>query len=422
MMERETMTIPQKVPELLAPAGDMEALRCAVQFGADAVYLAGTRFGMRSAPRNFTLDELREAVRFAHENGVRVYLTCNTLPRNYELQEIEAFIPEAATCGIDAFIATDLGVLRMLRRLAPQTEIHISTQAGVTNYASANVLYEMGARRIIPAREISLAEIAEIKRNIPPDMDVECFIHGAICVSFSGRCLLSNYMTNRDSNRGECAQPCRWTYNLVEERRPGEFYPLGEDEDGSYILNARDMCMIRHIPELVEAGVSSFKIEGRAKSNYYVSVVVNAYRCAIDGYLKNPSPDYVPEQWILDEVYKVSHREYCTGFFFGHPKDNAEIFYDQIYRRYCETVAEVLSYDGTYLHLRQRNKFCVGDEIEFLEPGKPPVTFKVPELLTEEGESVEAVPHPMMLFKMPMEKAVVPGSIVRRSTGELLEI
>ncbi len=416
------MTIPKKIPELLAPAGDMEALRCAVQFGADAVYLAGTKFGMRSGPRNFTLDELREAVDFCHNKGVRVYLTCNTLPRNDELRELEAFLPEAAGCGIDAFIATDLGVLRMLRTLAPQTEVHISTQAGITNYASANVLYEMGARRIIPAREISLAEIAEIRRRIPSDMDIECFIHGAICVSFSGRCLLSNYMTNRDSNRGDCAQPCRWTYNLVEERRPGEFYPLGEDEDGSYILNARDMCMIRHIPELVEAGVSSFKIEGRAKSNYYVSVVVNAYRCAIDGYLQNPSPDYVPQQWILDEVYKVSHREYCTGFFFGHPKDNAEIFYDQIYRRYYETSAEVLSWDGTYLHLRQRNKFRVGDEIEFLEPGKPPITVKVPELLTEEGESVEAVPHPMMLFKMPFPTAIEPGSIVRRATAELRDI
>ena len=422
LIGRGSMTIPKKVPELLAPAGDMEALHCAVQFGADAVYLAGTKFGMRSGPRNFTLDELREAVTLAHQNGVRVYLTCNTLPRNDELGDLETFLPQAAECGIDAFIATDLGVLRMIRERAPQTEIHISTQAGITNYASANVLYEMGARRIIPAREISLAEIALIRRMIPSDMDIECFIHGAICVSFSGRCLLSNYMTNRDSNRGECAQPCRWTYNLVEERRPGEFYPLGEDEDGSYILNARDMCMIRHIPELVEAGVSSFKIEGRAKSNYYVSVVVNAYRCAIDGYLRNPSPDYVPEQWILDEVYKVSHREYCTGFFFGHPKDNAEIFYDQIYRRYYETVAEVLSYDGTYLHLRQRNKFRVGDEIEFLERGKPPVKVTVPALLTEEDESVEAVPHPMMLFKIPLPYAVEPGSIVRRATAELREI
>ena len=416
------MTIPKKIPELLAPAGDMDALRCAVQFGADAVYLAGTRFGMRAAPRNFTMEELREAVEFAHAHGVRVYLTCNTLPRNYELPEIEAFLPQAADCGIDAFIATDLGTLELIRKTAPQVEIHISTQAGITNYMTANTLYGMGARRIIPAREISLAEIAEIRRKIPSDMDIECFIHGAICVSFSGRCLLSNYMTNRDSNRGECAPPCRWTYNLVEERRPGEFYPLGEDEDGSYILNARDMCMIRHIPELVDAGVSSFKIEGRAKSNYYVSVVVNAYRCAIDGYLKNPSPDYVPEQWILDEVYKVSHREYCTGFFFGHPKDNAEIFYDQIYRRYYETVAEVLSYDGEYLHLRQRNKFCVGDEIEFLEKGKPPVTVKVSALLTEDGEPVDAVPHPMMLFKMPFPNAVESGSIVRRSTAELQEI
>lgn len=414
--------IPKKVPELLAPAGDMQALHSAVHFGADAVYLAGTRFGMRAAPSNFTLEELREAVRFAHENGVRVYLTCNTLPRNYELDDIAAYLPQAASCGIDAFIATDLGTLQILGRVAPQVEVHISTQAGVTNYETANFFYQLGARRIIPAREISLAEIAEIRRRIPDDMDIECFIHGAMCVSFSGRCLLSNYLTGRDSNRGECAQPCRWTYNLVEERRPGEYYPLGEDEDGSYILNARDMCMIRHIPELVEAGVTSFKIEGRAKSNYYVSVVVNAYRCAIDGYLRNPSPDYVPEQWILDEVYKVSHREYCTGFFFGHPKDNAEIFYPNIYRRYYENVAEVLSWDGAYLYCRQRNKFCVGDEVEILDKGKPPVRLVVRELINAEGESVDAVPHPVMLFKMPVPFPVAPGAIVRRATAELMEV
>ena len=414
--------IMKKVPELLAPAGDMQALHSAVHFGADAVYLAGTRFGMRSAPSNFTLEELREAVRFAHENGVRVYLTCNTLPRNGELAELEAYLPQAASCGIDAFIATDLGTLRMLKRTAPQVEVHISTQAGVTNYETANVFYDMGARRIIPAREISLAEVAQIRQKIPDDMDIECFVHGAMCVSFSGRCLLSNYLTNRDSNRGECAQPCRWTYRLVEERRPGEYYPIGEDEDGSYILNARDMCMIRHIPELVAAGVTSFKIEGRAKSNYYVSVVVNAYRCAIDGYLRDPSPEYMPEQWILDEVYKVSHREYCTGFFFGHPKDNAEIFYPNIYRRYYENVAEVLSWDGKFLYLRQRNKFCVGDEVEILDKGKPPVKVRVESLVNADGESVDSVPHPMMLFRMPVDFPVVPGAIVRRATDTLRDI
>ena len=409
------MNSERKVPELLAPAGDTEALQAAVRFGADAVYLAGTRFGMRAAPANFTMDALREAAAFAHENGVRVYLTCNTLPRSEELAELERFLPEAAECGVDAFIAADLGTMRLLRRTVPQVPVHISTQAGVTNYEAANAFYDMGAKRIIPARELSLREIAQLRQHIPDDMEIECFVHGAMCVSFSGRCLLSNYLTGRDSNRGACAQPCRWKYNLVEETRPGEYFPIGEDEDGTYILNARDMCMIRHIPELLDAGVTSFKIEGRAKSPYYVSVVVNAYRCAINGYLNHPVPNYMPEQWILDEVYKVSHREYCTGFYFGDPRENAEIFYDGIYRRFYETVADVLSYDGTYLHLRQRNKFRLGDTIEILEKGKPPVCVTVDHLETEEGEAIDATPHPMMLFRMPLPFAVHPGALVRKS-------
>lgn len=413
------MAIAKKYPELLAPAGDMDALRSAVQFGADAVYLAGTRFGMRTAPSNFTEEGLREAVEYAHAHGVRVYLTCNTLPRNDELADIEAFLPQVQAAGVDALIATDFGTLRLIRRVVPDMEVHISTQAGITNYECANAFYELGAKRVIPARELSLREIHEMRAHIPEDMEIECFIHGAMCVSFSGRCLLSNYLTGRDSNRGDCAQPCRWTYHLQEEKRPGEFYPIGEDEDGTYILNARDMCMIRHIPELVEAGVSSFKIEGRAKSPYYVSVVVNAYRCAIDGYLQNPSPDYVPEQWILDEVYKVSHREYCTGFFFGSPRDNAEIFYDGIYRRYYETCAVGLSYDGEFLHCEQRNKFWNGDTVEILERGKPPVTVTVEDLQTEAGEALEAVPHPMMRFKFRLPFPVQDGAILRKATGEI---
>lgn len=413
------MAIPRKTPELLAPAGDMDALRSAVQFGADAVYLAGTQFGMRTAPSNFTLDALQDAVTYAHAHGVRVYLTCNTLPRNDELSDMEAFLPKAEACGVDAFIATDFGTLRLIRRVTPNMEIHISTQAGITNYETANAFYELGAKRVIPARELSLRELREMRAHIPEDMEIECFVHGAMCVSFSGRCLLSNYLTGRDSNRGDCAQPCRWTYHLQEEKRPGEFYPIGEDGDGTYILNARDMCMIRHIPELVEAGISSFKIEGRAKSPYYVSVVVNAYRCAIDGYLNNPSPDYVPEQWILDEVYKVSHREYCTGFFFGSPRENAEIFYDGVYRRYYETCALALSCDGEYLHCEQRNKFWNGDEVEILEKGKPPMTVKVQELQTEEGEMLESVPHPMMHFKFKVPFPVQEGALLRKATGEI---
>ncbi len=412
------MTNSFKVPELLAPAGDMDALRNAIHFGADAVYLAGTQFGMRTAPANFTLEQLKEAVTLAHNNGVKVYLTCNTLPRNDELPQMEEYLPKAAECGIDAFIATDFGTLSLIKKHAPQVDVHISTQAGITNYAAANAFYSLGAKRIIPARELSLRDIRTIRENTPEDLEIECFIHGAMCVSFSGRCLLSNYLTGRDSNRGDCAQPCRWTYRLLEEKRPGEYFPVGEDEDGTYIFNARDMCMIRHIPELIEAGVSSFKIEGRAKSSYYVSVVVNAYRQAIDGYLKNPSPDYVPEQWILDEVYKVSHREYCTGFFFGHPKENAEIFYEGIYRRYYETSAVAEYYDGEFLHCQQRNKFFCGDVLEILEKGKPPVEVTVVDLQNEDGESLESVPHPMMKFKFRVPFRVSEGALIRRSVSK----
>ena len=409
------MTVPKKVPELLAPAGDREALEAAVRFGADAVYLAGKRFGMRSAPGNFTLEELRDAVEFCHDRGVRVYLTCNTLPRSAELPEIEAFLPQAADCGIDAFIATDFGTLRILKRVAPDVEVHISTQAGVTNYETANAFYELGAKRVIPARELSLDEIRRMRENIPADMEIECFVHGAMCVSFSGRCLLSNYLTGRDSNRGECAQPCRWRYHLVEETRPGEYFPIGEDENGTLILNARDMCMIRHIPELVDAGVCSFKIEGRAKSPYYVSAVVNAYRSAIDGYLRDPRPDYVPEQWILDEVYKISHREYCTGFFFGDPRENAEIYSEHQYRRYYECVADALAWEDGVLHCRQRNKFRVGDEIEIVQRGIAPKTVRVESLRTPEGEAIDATPHPMMLFDMPVPFPVMPGALIRKA-------
>ena len=402
------------LPELLAPAGDFESLRAAVRYGANAIYLAGTRFGMRTASENFSLDELRAAVDFAHQNNVRIYLTCNIVPRNNELSEIADFIPKAADCGVDAFIVSDIGTMEIVKRQAPGKDIHVSTQAGVTNYETAAALFNMGAKRVIPARELSLEELRTLKKLSPVEMEIECFVHGAMCVSFSGRCLLSNYLTGRDSNRGDCAQPCRWKYNLLEETRPGEYFPVNEDEDGTYIMNARDMCMLRHIPELVEAGVTSFKIEGRAKSAYYVAVITNAYRCAIDGYLRRPSPDYVPEQWILDEVLKVSHREYCTGFFFGSPKENAEIFYDGGYRRHYETSAVVLGSGNGYISCEQRNRFFVGEELEVLEPGKKPFTIIAEDLKNAEGESVEAVPHPVMHFTMKSPCEISTGAILRK--------
>ena len=353
-------------PELLCPAGDMERLKAAVQYGADAVYLGGKEFGMRAAPQNFSGDALREAADYCHERGVRVHLTCNTLPRNDELARLPDFLRDAQDAGVDAFIIADFGVLRAAQKYAPDVDIHMSTQAGIVNYASANALYELGVKRIVTAREVSLAEIAEIRANIPDDMEIECFVHGAMCMSFSGRCLLSNYLTGRDSNRGECAQPCRWRYHLIEEKRPGQEFEITEEPNGTYIMNSQDMCMIDHIPELASAGVSSFKVEGRAKSAFYVAAVANAYRAAIDGYLADPTTDYHPAQWILDEVHKISYRDYCTGFYFNDPSEDAHMYYEGIYIRNWDVMANVLESDGTFVTVMQRNRFFEGDEFEVI--------------------------------------------------------
>ncbi len=403
------------IPELLAPAGDRERLEAAVRFGADAVYLGGTSFGMRAAPANFTFDELRSAVAYAHERGVRVYLTCNTLPRNAEIDELPAFLTAWADCGVDAFIITDLGVMELARRYTPQVEIHVSTQAGVVNFAAAHAFYALGAKRIVTAREMSLSEIGELRARTPGDLEIECFVHGAMCVSFSGRCLLSNYLTGRDSNRGDCAQPCRWKYHLVEEKRPGQFFPIGEDQDGTYLLNARDMCMIEHIPELVQAGVTSFKIEGRAKSAYYTAVVTNAYRCAIDRYLNAADQTtYHPEPWILEELSRVSHREYCTGFYFEKPQADAQIFYEGGYRRYWEVAALAEDTADGLLHAVQRNRFYRGETLSVLEAGKAPYEITVQELYDAEGVPLESAPHPMMRVWVRCARTVAPGAILRR--------
>ena len=403
------------IPELLAPAGDRERLEAAIRFGADAVYLGGASFGMRAAPANFTFDELRSAVAYAHERGVRVYLTCNTLPRNAEIDELPAFLAAWADCNVDAFIIADLGVMELAKQYAPQIEIHISTQAGIVNFAAANAFYALGAKRIVTAREMSLSEIGELRARTPGDLEIECFVHGAMCVSFSGRCLLSNYLTGRDSNRGECAQPCRWKYHLVEEKRPGQFFPIGEDEEGTYLFNSRDMCMIEHIPALIQAGVTSFKIEGRAKSAYYTAVVTNAYRCAIDGYLNAADQtNYRPEPWILEELSKVSHREYCTGFYFEKPQESAQIFYEGGYRRNYEIVAVAEDTQDGMLHAVQRNRFFLGDTLSVLEAGKKPYEITVQELYDTFGNAIVSAPHPMMRLQIRCQCRVEPGALLRR--------
>ncbi|MBQ5969921.1 MAG: U32 family peptidase [Clostridia bacterium] len=408
----------QTRPELLVPAGDSRRLRTAIRFKADAVYLGGTAFGMRSAPDNFDDAQLEVAVALAHANGVKVYLTVNVLPRSGELPALPRFLAHAASCNVDALIVSDLGVLEYAKQYAPGVPLHISTQMGVVNYAAANALYRLGARRIVTARELSLKELKVMRANIPQDLELECFIHGAMCVSFSGRCLLSNYLAGRDSNRGDCAQPCRWTYNLVEEKRPGQFFPI-EDRDGAtYILNAKDLCMIEHLPELIDAGINSFKIEGRAKSEYYVAVVTNAYRKALDGYFAAPSPGYRPEQWVADELTKISYRDYCTGFFFGDPRETANISFRGGYNRLWDVMAIVERSEHGRVFCTQRNRFFAGDTLEVLTPDAVPFTVTADDLQNADGEPIEATSHPMMPFSFACDVPLAPETILRKARDD----
>lgn len=401
------------VPEVLSPAGDFECLQAAIRFGADAVYLGGTRFGMRVASANFDDELLQKGVALAHEHGVRVYLTCNTLPTNEEIDALPGFLKSVQAAGVDAIIVTDLGVLSLVKQYIPEMEVHISTQTGVVNYRTATELYHMGAKRVVLARELSFEEIACIRDKTPPELDIEAFVHGTMCVSFSGRCLLSSYLTGRDANRGECAQPCRWGYHLMEEKRPGMYFPIEEDEKGTYILNAKDLCMIEHIDRLVSAGITSLKIEGRAKSSYYVSVVTNAYRNAVDLYRKDPEHFKLP-QWLFDEVRKVSHRQYSTGFYFGRP-EQGQYYETGGYVRGYDVVALVDDCRDGVLYCTQKNKFSVGDTLELLEPRAGVRSFTVTALEDEEGTALESVPHPQMKFRLPAGFSAKAGSILRRA-------
>ena len=398
--------------EVLAPAGDKERFDAALNYGADAIYLGRKQFGMRSSPLNFDFEQLVSAARTAHAKNIKVYLTCNTLPRNSEIPDFEQFVREAVEAGVDALIVADIGLLALIKKYAPDMEIHISTQTGVVNYVTARELYNMGAKRIVLARELSLDEIAEIRAKTRPDMEIEAFVHGAMCVSFSGRCLLSQYLVSRDANRGECAQPCRWGYHLVEEKRPNEFFPVFEDEKGTYILNAKDMCMIEHIDRLAQAGVDSLKIEGRAKSAYYVAVVTNAYRMAVDEYYKNPDNFVLPD-WIRDEVYKVSHRKYCNGFFFGTPEDS-QYYENSGYIRNYDVVAVVERCENGTVYCTQRNRFFAGDTIELLAPSQKPVILTPDTLYDENNEQIQTVNHAMMNFSFRSDLTFPTGTVIRK--------
>ncbi len=397
--------------EVLSPAGDKERLLAAIEYGSDAVYLGRKNFGMRSSPSNFDFEGLKEAVELAHKNNVKVYLTCNTLPRNNEIPEFQQFVEEAGECKVDALIAADIGILSLIKKYAPNIEVHASTQTGIVNYVTANELYNMGCKRVVLARELSLEEIAEIRAKTPKQMDIEAFVHGAMCVSFSGRCLLSSYLVNRDANRGECAQPCRWGYYLMEEKRTEDFFPIFEDEQGTYILNSKDLCMINYIDKVIEAGVSSLKIEGRAKSAYYVSIITNAYKMAVDHYKKNTNNFSLPT-WISEEVYKVSHRKYCTGFFFGHPNDS-QYYETGGYIRGYDVVGVVDKCENGYIYATQRNKFLKGTTLEIISPKQQPKKIVATEIFNEKGESVESANHAMMKFSIPSQENFPQNAIIR---------
>lgn len=399
----------RKIPELLAPAGDPERLRMAVLYGADAVYLAGTDFGMRAFAGNFTPEQMREAVEFAHSHGVRVHCTVNTMPRNDEIARLPEHLEQLNELGVDALIVADLGAFTLAGKYAPRCQRHISTQASICNYETARAWYDLGASRVILAREVGLAEIREIREKTPPELEIEAFVHGAMCVSYSGRCLLSNYMTGRDSSRGACAQLCRYQYALMEEKRPGEYFPIEEDEQGTYILNSRDMCMIDHLRDLTEAGLSSLKIEGRAKSAYYAAIVTGAYRHGLDAVAAGEEIDPV---W-RDEVEHVSHRPYSTGFYYGPP---GQYYANSRYVREWQVVALVMNCDAEgNATLSLRNKFRTGDTVELVGPDLRPFAMTVGQMQDESGAVLEEPRTPQMIFHMKLPKAVPPYTLVRHA-------
>ena len=406
--------------ELLCPAGNFEKMKSAILYGANAVYLASDMFGMRAQADNFTLDELEEAVEYAHARNVRFYVTVNTMPHTNEYERLKKYLVRLDEIGVDALIISDLGVFVLARELIPNMEIHISTQASIVSSATATAWHKMGAKRVVLARELSLDEINEIRRETPKSLELECFIHGSMCISYSGRCLLSNYYTGRDANRGACAQPCRWNYtnaqpiSFAEEKRLSDTLSIEEYKEGTFVMSSKDMCMIEHIPELMESGIDSFKIEGRMKSAYYTAICANTYRMAIDEYLRSPSEYKYNEKW-LRELESVSHREYATGFYFDNPMQNPQTVTMTGYLRekayLCVAQSERDS-DG-YAWFMQKNKLVEGDSVELITPGKCGVPFVASDLHNEKGEKIENAPHPSMLFKMKVPFDVHVGDILR---------
>ena len=404
-----------KKPELLAPGGSLEKLKTAIDYGADAVEIGGEAFSLRVAAENFSLEDMKEGLKYAHDRGKKVYLTANIIAHNRDLDKFKEYIKEIRPLGFDAVLIADLGLFDIMREIAPEIPVHISTQANNTNYATANAWHKMGAERVVLGREMSFKEIEQFRENIDEKLELEAFVHGAMCISYSGRCLLSNYMTGRNSNLGACAHPCRWNYSLVEEKRPGEYFDVFENERGTFIFNSKDLCMIEHIPEIIESGITSLKIEGRVKTAFYVATVVGAYRREIDRYFEDPENyKFNPEE--LTELCKVSHRPYTTGFYFGAPGTDGQVYETSSYIRDYELIGIVKGYDAKTgrITVSQRNRFFEGDEIEIIQPMKPYISVTVSNMEDERGERISVAPHAEQIITMDCDTTVCEGAMLRK--------
>lgn len=401
--------------ELLAPAGDLEKLKMAIRYGADAVYLGGDSFGLRKASKNFSIEQIEEGIKFAHERGKKVYITLNIVPHDEDMDGLEEYVTKLYEIKADAVIVSDPGMYSVISRTVPNLPIHLSTQASVTNFETMMFWYNLGVRRIVLARELSFKEIEAMSSKLPKDLEIETFVHGAMCMSYSGRCLISNYMTGRDANRGDCAHPCRYKYNLVEEKRPGEYFPVFEDEEGTFIMNSKDLCMIEFVPELIKSGIKSFKIEGRVKSSYYVATVIRAYRMAIDQYYKDPDNYKFDEKW-LREIKKASHRDFTTGFYFGKPTDEAHVYTTSSYIRGYDFVGLILNYDEEtkIATVEQRNRMFVGEEIEVFGPNKEYFIQTIEKMWDDEGNEIDVAPHPQQIVKILMKQPVESMDMIRK--------
>ena len=415
-----------KHPELLIPASSLEVLKTAVMFGADAVYIGGEAFGLRAKAKNFSMEEIREGIAFAHAHDVKVYITANILAHNGDLSGVRAYFEELKEIRPDALIISDPGVFMIAREVCPEIDIHISTQANNTNYGTYQFWHQLGARRVVTARELSMAELKEIREKVPADLEMETFIHGAMCISYSGRCLLSNYFTGRDANRGACTHPCRWKYAIVEETRPGEYMPVYENERGTYIFNSKDLCMIEHILELIDSGIDSFKIEGRMKTALYVATVARTYRKAIDDYLESPELYRENMDWYLDQISNCTYRQFTTGFFFGKPDESAQIYDNNTYVKeytYLGIIGECTA-DGLY-RIEQRNKFSVGEQIEIMKPDGRNIPAVVRRIVDEEGQEMQSAPHPKQVLYIELaaaENGALSGADVSEQDNHAAEL